>query len=233
MQTILYSRAKLLVMTLLCCVGLPIIGLILLATLNPVGWIMGVLFLIAGPISGLVVMAKLVLGGAAVAYNDRQVTLSTLWTSRTVPWSDVQSVSINRTTLKLWGFIPLNKIDHLEFQLNGETSGTKKVNLAFNLMALSVADANDVIDNIDRVRRKAPQQAGVTPEMQVSRADYDPLLGAPRARNFDPDAALARYLASKSGGGAGEPEATQAPMPSPVVAAIDAPQRPVFGRKAA
>ncbi len=236
MQTVDYSRSKLAFMALLCCAGMPIFGLILMFSLNPIGVILGLLFLIAGPISGLAVLAKLLLGGSAVAYNDRQVTLSTLWSSRTVPWAQVQSIAIHRTTLKLWGFIPLNKIDHLQFLLNGGMTGSKKVSLAFNLMALSVAEANDLIHKLDLIRRKAPQQMGVTPELQVDRVDYDPLLGAPRVESFDPDVALARYMATKSGAGAGasgSPEASSAPMPSHAAAPVSQPQRPVFGRKAA
>jgi hypothetical protein len=233
MQTVQYSRTKLAFMALLCCVGMPILGLILTASLNPIGVIMGILFLIGGPIGGLAVLAKLVLGGAAVAYNDRQVTLSTLWSSRTVPWSQVQSVSIKRTTLKLWGLIPLNKIDHLEFQLSGGTLGTKKVSLAFNLMALSVAEANDVIDRIEAIRRKAPHEVGVMPDLHIDRAEYDPLLGAPRTETFDPDVALARYLAAKSEPKAIVAEAASAPLPGHATAPLANPQRPVFGRKAA
>jgi hypothetical protein len=240
MQTIEYNRFKLTGMALLSCVVMPIFGLVLMTSLNPFGVILGVVFLISGPIAGLAVLAKLVLGGAALAYNDRQVTLSTLWSSRTVPWSQVQSVSINRTTLKLWGLIPLNRIDHLEFQLSGGSFGTKKVSLAFSLMSLSVAEANDVIHKIDVIRSKAPQQAGVVPELIVDRVDYDPLLGAPRTETFDPDVVLARYLAAKQPAAApaleqhgfsgqhphSQPQKTPATSPT-------APTRPVFGRKAA
>jgi hypothetical protein len=233
MQTIHYSRTKLAVMALLCCVGMPVLGLFMLATINPIGVILGVVFLVGGPISGLAVLAKLVVGGSAVVCNDRQVTLSTLWSSRTVPWDQVKAIAVERTTLRLYGLIPVSKTDHLNFQLDGTLFGSKKVSLALNLLDIDLAQANDAIHQMEQTRRAAGRGELDRPSAGQSTSGFDPLMGAPRGADFDPDAAIARYLASKSAGEA-QPQADKevgrpGQMPPPAAS----PQRPTFGRKVA
>jgi hypothetical protein len=197
-QIIQYSRAKLAFMALLCALGLPVVGIMLLFTVNPIGAIMGIVCLIAGPIGGLVVMIRLVLGGAAVAFDDRQVRVTTLWRSRSVPWSQVESVALERTTFYVYGFIPVNKTHHLNVKLVDGFVGTKKLSIALNVLAVSVEEAEGMVRMMEQARSGAlPMLTGHAKPAIPARA-ADPLMGAPRDANFDADAAIARYLAGAS-----------------------------------
>jgi hypothetical protein len=144
-----------------------------------------------------------------------------MWRKRELHWSDVADVSVKTvSSYAAYGLIKTGSSSSLVIAVNGGLFGTKKLNLANSLLTLDSAGLPGLVDQLERARAGAPVMARSAPARAAARSTpfRDPLEGVPRSDDFDPDAALARYLARRD----------HAPSVEPQV-----PARPVFGRKMA
>ena len=187
----------------------------------------GFWFLIIGlaMAAGAVKIAADVMNPAPVLRYDRQ----SLWVRTTfgaveeIPWRNVHGISLNVLTMKYMGFIPLNKTEFLEIRCEGGAFATRRLRVSIDAMDLPPGGAKELTLTLQAAHVDAVGAAGVAMAGAGDRGWGVDLPAANQGPQFDPDAAIARYLAAKN---ESEPGAI-APAPArPAIA-----QRPVFGRR--
>jgi hypothetical protein len=180
---------------------------------------------------GIALLAMGVLAGAAamdmrpaLAADCNGLTVRTLFARRTIRWSELLVVTIEQRYLRLWGIVPIARRDYLSFLVQGGAMGTKRMRLLGSWLALPPGGLVQLRETILAARGAA----GNAPMHSLPASD-----GPNDGSEFDPDAAIARYLSAK----ASEPIA-----PSPALALAKRadpptstahPARPSFGRRVA
>lgn len=140
-----------------------------------------------------------------------------------VPWRMVQGIGLEVQTMRYMMVIPVARHEYLTIHAVGGISGTRSLQLPAAMLRLAPGGLPGLIQQLSAAHVAALQGAP-----DVSWREGGPKLASePEAPGFDPDAALARYLARKEAGAA--PELPLAAMAAP--APTPAPARPVFGRK--
>lgn len=215
MQKIGYRQSRLVTNMALTAFGAMLCGLLWWATSSILA---GLLTLGLGGLSGLFAVT-LVNGRPAIAYDERQVSLTTLLSNATFAWSEVHDIRITSSTARIYFVIPLPTIRHLVF-----TVASKQVRISVGLLELPRGGIAEICAQLSAARLAGADhtvgldqiRTGAAPASDA-RDDDAPLV------DFDPDAAIKRYLARRDAEGKTRPGAEPAP---PV-----APPRPVFGRR--
>jgi hypothetical protein len=155
-------------------------------------------------LSGFALMS----GRPALELDERGMTLNTLLTSKTVAWADVANIKIDTMNLYYLGFIPVSRHSHLIVKTTGSWFKGNKIRVSTLMMALPPGGLPELLSMIEAARAGAGGMAvrGRTIPAHES---------ASSGPGFDPDAAIASYLARKAESDAQPP----------------APPRPTFGRK--
>lgn len=219
MRTIKFGTGKL-ALGALMGIMLPIIGMPMLfggVALK----VIGIVFVVGGPLASAASIKRLLGDGVALQYDAMRVRVATSWSSETFRWTQVKGVSRSQLVTRMWGFIPVNRQNFIDFTVEGGVLGTRTVRLAAAALDLKKRDLDSLVGQLQLMHAA---QAGSTETLASFQAAVapprgDPLEQAPRDDGFDADAALARYLANRP---APEPAASPAP-----------PARPNFGRKIA
>jgi hypothetical protein len=155
----------------------------------------------------------------ALAGDANGLTVRTMFARRTVRWSELLLVTIERRNLRLWGIVPIMRRDYLSFMVQGGALGSKRMRLLGSWLALPPGGLARLRDTLLEARGAA----GTTALCAAETPD-----GAAVGGGFDPDAAIARYLAAKATEPAASPARAVAPTP-----VAPARPRPSFGRRVA
>jgi hypothetical protein len=148
------------------------------------------------------------------------LTVRTLFARRTIRWSELLVVQIERRHLRLWGIVPIVRREYLSFLAQGGAIGSKRMRLLGSWLALPPGGLSSLRETILAARGAA----GTAPATLRSAPDTPQESSA-----FDPDAAIARYLSAKA-------IAPAAASSTPTMASPPAkpgPARPSFGRRVA
>ena len=173
-------------------------------------WLMGLGAIGSGCLAGA--MARCALGDRpALLFDESGITINTLYRGRTLRWDEVRDIVIERTTVRYMFIITVAKKEFVSIRTKGGALSGANYKLSASLIELP---AGGVMELHSRLCA-AMAAAGSSPAAQ---ATYAP--ASDTGSGFDPDAAIARYLAAK------QAEPAPAPSPSP------GPARPVFGRRA-
>ena len=180
-------------------------------------------------------------GRAPLRFDREQVEINSLWRSASVSWGEIQDIRLEYRTVRV-NFIPVYRIADLVIAAEGGMFGSRRHRVPLNMMA-APGGAGAVVSALRAMRiavlgevavamRDAPGNHGWGAQAKRTAA-----LAAVE-NGFDPDEAIARYLAEKSAAGANAPivapAATTAPENSLAAAAAPArTPRPVFGRRTA
>ena len=225
MQTIAYDRFRLVTSSLFTMIFCPILGLFCCA-IGGLGLVVGIILLIGGPLMALGMIRKLLGDATAIRYDERTVTVFTSWKAHSLSWADVKSVDILVMTTHMYGVIPIKRTYFLDFKVKGGLLGTKKLRLPLTLLGLKKEAGAALVVELERARLSAPHLPltsayGSDAHFQAPPKGRDPLEGAPRDDDFDPDAVMARYMARRA-------QAAAQPRVEPQVAPARAAG---FGRK--
>jgi hypothetical protein len=143
-----------------------------------------------------------------------------------IPWREVHQIALEVLTLRYFGVIPVSRTETLCIACEGGVFGARRLRVAASALALPAGGAAELVLILQQGHVEAVGVAGVAMAGAGSRGwGIEPAAAAVdhSQSEFDPDAAVARYLASKQAGA----EAT----PAPEVHQPPIPQRPLFGRK--
>lgn len=212
MQEIRYSRKRLWIAAAGC----------LFATVMSV-WT--ILFSIIFLISSILLIVRALGNPAAVSWDDKGVRVRGFFGQRFISWANLDSVSVRKTTMRLYGIIPIAYHTYLDFKPVNARLGLGTRSVWFLYLQNSAADAPMLVDTI--LRARAQHMAGIAGAAQrASMLSPDNRLdGAPRSDTvFDPDAIIARHLAARNAAPARASLNNLPLMPG-------APPRRTFGRK--
>jgi hypothetical protein len=205
MTLVSYSKGKLLLFAALFIpiVLIPVIGwLLLLVPLRLAYMAFGDLKALESTEQGL------------VTYN--------LWGATKINWNDYVRCERQGLRFFILGFIPLPSISYLHVVYTGGVFGTKKVRMIMSAMALN---ETQLVELQTQLRSLASMGAAKSQLVESRRGG-----STAETKSFDPDAAIARYLASKNidTGSAENNQQQRRPLlngePLPIT-------RPSFGRR--
>jgi len=141
-----------------------------------------------------------------------------------VPWRMVQGFAIEVQTTRYMLVIPIARHEFLTVLATGGISGTKRLRLHGGMLRLPPGGVAALVQDLTAAHMAAMRGA---PDVQWSENGARLASEPASEREFDADAALARYLARKEA--ASEPQMADASARTAAAAAV--PARPVFGRK--
>jgi hypothetical protein len=165
--------------------------------------------------------------GPALAFDRTTLRMRTTFGGvHEVPWQSVHRIDINVVTLRYMGLIPVSRNEILTVTCDGGVLGTRKLRIAPKALQLPAGGSEYLLCLLRQAQLDAVGTAGV-PMAGAGPTGWgaSSTSGGTAEANFDPDAAIARYLASKD---AERPQPIAlAPTPQPHL------QRPTFGRRKA
>jgi hypothetical protein len=224
MTTLHYSRAKLIISGAFMLLVAPVLGVLCLLG-GPLGVILGVILIVGGPLMSIGRLRRVLGDLKAIEYDERQIHLHPLGTSRRLNWREVTAIEVYTLTQYIWGFIPVSRQHSIRISHSGGVLGTAKISIPFNLLAM---DKGTVIARLADMEKMRGGDGFVGGAARVSKAALTRAMAEPRedaapASDFDADAIMARYLAQREAQAQVEAEAK--PQMPPRVAG--------FGRKRA
>lgn len=166
--------------------------------------------------------------GPALIFDGRGVSVrKTFGGMHTAPWSDVHWMDIKVFTVRYMGIIPISRNEILRIACEGGVFGSRRLSLAMKAIQLPPGGSNELLAMLHSARVGAVGVAGVAMAGAGKHGwGIAPERPPERGREtFDPDAAIARYLATKDEGTARAPS-IDAPANRAAI-----PQRPSFGRR--
>lgn len=201
----------------------------------------------SGGVFNLAVVLVTTLAATKIGYDVVNPTPSlrfdrdTLWVRKTmgaveeIPWKNVHSIGLYVLTMRYAGVIPVGKTEFVDIACKGGMFGARRFRVPTTSMELPAGGAAEVVRTLQAAHVAAIGVAGVamagagTSGWGVERSEP-----APMQSTFDPDEAIARYLANKQCADAEaiQPPADEQPA-APAAPQPAVPPRPVFGRKIA
>lgn len=160
----------------------------------------------------------------ALQYDRHSLRIAKAWGGvEDVPWKDVHHIAGKVWTTRYMGIIPVSSSAYITITCEGGLLGTRRFRISTTALGMSLAQSAALEADLKQTQIDAVGAVGVAMAGAGSRgwgvhsSSSEP--SEEQGSGFDPDAALARYLATK--------EAEPAPAPSQPAM----PQRPVFGRR--
>lgn len=225
MQTFRYNKISLLYRCAINLLILPVLGAFMLRSSQGPGLIIGALLLLGGPVIALKTLQTLTGDGVALQFDERSLLVCPVGSRRKLSWRNVTDIKLMVRTQRLYGLIPINRTHFIDFEIGGGVLGSKTLRLPLASLGLNKDDGMRLVVKLEALR-KGVRLAPVTPARRLDEMNQPrvpgPATSAPHAGGFDPDAAMARYLAKQG--------AQQQGSEAPSVAAAAA-ARPTFGRK--
>jgi hypothetical protein len=164
----------------------------------------------------------------ALAFGGEGLRMRTMRGIQVVSWTQVQAISLEVFTYRYWGIIPIAKHENVVVKCDGGLFGARRLRLAATAIELPVGGAIGLVALLQAAHVAAVGEAGVAMAGAGERGwGVAPSRPAreEQASSFDPDVALARYMARK------ESEPVQSAVPAAIPGVPAAPARPAFGRR--
>jgi hypothetical protein len=167
-------------------------------------------------------------GEPALKFDTKAIWIRKTWGGvEEVPWRDVHAITGKVFTVRYMGIIPIRRTTFISVTCEGGIFGARRLRVSTTAMGLSVSGSADLVLLLKQAHLEAVGEAGVAMAGAGSRGwGVGPSDEPAPSSGFDPDAAVARYLASKQAPAQDQPDRGLAPARPPM------PQRPVFGRRA-
>jgi len=225
MTTLYYSRGKLVFSGAFLLIVAPVLGLFCLF-FGPIGMIVGVILIFGGPLLSLGRIGRMFGDLKAVEYDDRQLQLHPLGSSRKLNWREVTAIEVHTLTQYIYGVIPVSKQHSIQISHTGGVFGKAKITIPFNLLVDDKATVIARLGDMEKMRGGDGFVGGAARVAKPARPRYAsaPSEDQTPARDFDADKIMARYLAERDA--EPQPQADAAPPQMP-------PRVAGFGRKRA
>jgi hypothetical protein len=159
----------------------------------------------------------------------------TIWIKKTwggvaeVPWREVHDISAKVLTWRYMGVVPVSKTTYITVTCEGGLTGARRLRVSTSALGLSVTQTAELLLLLKKAHLDVVGETGVAMAAAGKHgwgiAPSKSADGPEESSAFDPDAAIARYMASKQAGSQPGAATPAAAVPPPV------PQRPVFGRR--
>lgn len=159
----------------------------------------------------------------ALRLDADNLTVRTTFGSADVLWRDVLGITLETLTYRYYGFIPMGRVEILCIAASGGLTGTRRLRVSASAIELPPGGAAGLLMLVQAAHLAAVGETG------AAMAGAGPRgwgVGPENSSGFDPDAAIARYLAAKN-------ENAETAQPALPARAPAIPQRPTFGRRTA
>ena len=170
-------------------------------------------------------------GDPALKFDDHHLWVRTTFGGlQEVSWRDVQHIALEVMVMRYFGMIPVGRNEILCITTSGGPFGTRRFRLAAGTLELPPGGATGLMHLLHQAQTEAnagPRAGGAAGLVPGASVVAEPVTES--SSGFDPDAAVARYLAAKQAQQAEQAEQRDAPAglgPRPIA------PRPVFGRRA-
>lgn len=213
MTTIRFRPAKLAMASLGCALAALWFGSSLF---GEVGWFDALATAFFGYLT--IAMGRCALGDRpALRFDEHGITINTYQRSATLRWDEVRDIVVERVTMRLLYLIPVSAKEHIAISTRGGALSGKRYRLAGSLIELPTGGIGALHSMLSAAKLAATSNANASPASVPS---------SEGGSDFDPDAAIARYLAAKK---AGLVEPVGNAITAPPV--VQPPQRLTFGRR--
>jgi hypothetical protein len=170
----------------------------------------------------------------ALKFDRDRLWVRTTFGSRVLTWQQVYGIALQVMTVRYWGIVPIRRVESLCIAYEGGAIGAKRLRIPASTIELPIGGAQALVQILRDAQLTAVGQTGVA-MAGAGQTGWGAPTKAPQSVStpesaFDPDAAIARYLASKETI-QNAPAADQ--VQAPAVSSALTPQRPVFGRRQA
>ena len=95
----------------------------------------------------------------AISWDNQQIYVRTLTSSRQVPWQSVESINATRHVIRLWGIIPMSTSHYLVFRLR-QDGATRKLNVPASALIIRPDATADLMRKV--AIRRAQFAGGAT-----------------------------------------------------------------------
>ncbi|NOU04293.1 MAG: hypothetical protein HOO94_11645 [Novosphingobium sp.] len=227
MRTVHYSSGKLLAGAIAAMIGIAL-GVI---CLDGHGKVYGAALLLLALCPVLLFgMVKALMGDRnALSWDERWLEVTTLWRHRKFRWSEVSWVGTTVVTSRaFFGLIKTGQSESLTIKVGDGVFSARKYNLARTFLDLTEQQFRELVADLALARggiveaarpyRDSAAEPVAAPAYALTPAQADD------SGDFDPDTALARYLAKKQ-----QAEATAGPAPAQAAPAPRLNGRPLGG----
>ena len=153
----------------------------------------------------------------ALAYDERGITINTLHRGGRFGWNEVGDLLIERMAVRYFGIVPGSNKDFLCVRIDRANGSGRVYRINARLVELPTGGLAALHGQLAAARLAAIGNGANSPVAQPASE------GEGSASGFDPDAAIARYLAAKQ---ASAPVVENSPAPT-----FRSPPRPTFGRR--
>lgn len=228
MITLYYGRTKLVLSGAFLLIGAPVVGMFLLLG-DPFDILFGLGLIIGGPLLSAGRLGRLFGDLKAIEYDDWNVYLYPLGGARRLRWREVSAIEVSTKVRWFYGLFPIGREHAIRFTHSGDRLGRKKTVIPFALLA---ASKTALIQRLTDMERRRGGDGFVTGAARVSKKALTHALAVPdedrpKGSDFDADAVMARYLATREA-----PPSVVAPAPAlPDVPPRMPPRVAGFGRK--
>ena len=197
----------------------------------------GALFLIIGPLLAVGCMKMLMGNREALRFDASSVEITTMWRRQRFAWSQVEAVLLKTVnSYALYGLIKTGSSQSLNIKTAGGLFGTRSHTISKVFLEINDHDYAALPALMERLRRGHQPVQTAAPLNTVGHAPVhqQAALHAPIADSgdFNPDAALARYMQRKAASPSEPSGQTAAPTLNGLPMQTGShPVRPAFGRK--
>jgi hypothetical protein len=159
----------------------------------------------------------------ALRFDHERLWVRTIFGSHAFAWNQVYGIALQIKTVRRLGIIPVGRREILCITGEGGSLGARRLRLPAAAVELPAGGAPALVQSLRDAQLAATGGVAVAGPGQESMSPAD--RESPQT-DFDADAAIARYLASKEA-------AQNEPLPVPTPNIAPAPAGPVFGRRQA
>jgi hypothetical protein len=159
----------------------------------------------------------------ALRFDNERLWVRTTFGSHAFAWNQVYGIALQIITVRRLGIIPIGRREILCIACEGGSFGARRLRVPAAAIELPAGGAPALVEILREAQRAAVSVSGAA----MAEPGQESMSAADRDRpqtDFDADAAIARYLASKEA-------AQDAPVPVRTPSLASAPLRPVFGRR--
>lgn len=226
MRSFYYRPGKNAVLALFFGVLALVFGRVAWGTGGLIMWAFAALFAVAAGVSALNALNS----EPALKFDGQRLWVRTPFGGVVqAAWREVQHITLEVMTMRYFGVIAVGRTESVAISCAGGDLGTRRLRLATGTMELPAGGAAGLVHLLQQAHREAAGEVavGMPPAER-----FDPRPASARepepdpGSGFDPDAAVARYLAAKQA-------AERAAPPPPELGRPALRSRPVFGKRAA
>jgi hypothetical protein len=172
----------------------------------------------------------------AIQFDERGITFDKFGKSLRFEWRQIHSINFEEMTLRYMGLIPVARHQFLVVKADGGMFGAARHAISAKAIELPPGGLIELCAILRAAQLAAVGEAGAAmkgagPSGWGTAPPRGSVAAEPEGSAFDPDAAIARYLAAKAADGGRPAETPSVPAQTPSAPTMPGLPRRTFGRR--